>query len=61
MVGVRTHWRKVQLSVTIEPEHAELIEKILKKDYEKPIFHDSASEVIRRALEHYAQFLGVRA
>jgi len=60
MVGILTKWNKVQISVTVYPEHAKIVEKILKGEYEKPIAHNSASEVIRRAIEHYAVFLGVK-
>jgi len=60
MVGIQTKWNKIQISATIYPEHAKLIEKILKKEYSKPIAHESASEVIRRAIEYYADFLGVK-
>ncbi|ADB58009.1 ribbon-helix-helix domain-containing protein [Archaeoglobus profundus] len=60
MVGIRTKWDKVQLSVTIYPEHARIIEKILRKEYSKPIAHKNASEVIRKAIEYYADYLGVR-
>jgi len=60
MVGREAKWNMIQLSVTIYPEHAKLIEKILKKEYSKPIAHKSASEVVRRAIEHYADFLGVK-
>ncbi len=59
MVGILTKWNKIQLSVTIYPEHAQIIDKILKKEYQKPVAHNSASEVVRRAIEHYADFLGV--
>jgi len=59
MVGIKTKWEKIQLSVTIYPEHAQIIDKILKKEYQKPVAHNSASEVVRRAIEHYADFLGV--
>lgn len=59
MVGIQTKWNKIQISVTVYPEHAKLIEKILSGDYNKPIAHNSASEVVRRAIEHYAIFLGV--
>jgi len=48
------------LNVTVYPEHAQIIEKILKKEYSKPIAHKSASEVVRRALEHYAEHLGIK-
>ena len=60
MVGIKTKWNMVQLSVTIYPEHAEIIEKILKKEYSQPIPHKNASEVIRKAIEYYATFLGVQ-
>ena len=60
MVGVPTRWKKVQISVTIFPEHAQIIEKILKKEYSRPIVHQNASEVIRKAIEHYADYLGVK-
>jgi hypothetical protein len=60
MVGILTKWNKVQLSVTVYPEHAKIIEKILNKEYSKPIAHESASEVIRRAIEHYADYLGIK-
>jgi len=59
-VGIQTKWNKIQISATIYPEHAQLIEEILKKRYSKPIAHNSISEVIRRAIEHYADFLGVK-
>ena len=60
MVGIKTKWNRIQLSVTVYPEHAKIIEKILKKEYSKPIAHQNASEVVRRALEHYADYLGVK-
>jgi len=59
MVGISTKWNKIQISVTIYPEHAKLLERILNGDYNKPMAHNSASEIIRRAIEHYADFLGV--
>jgi len=60
MVGVKKKdGEGVQISATVYHEHAVLIDKILKKEYSKPIAHKSASEVIRRAIEHYAEFLGV--
>ena len=60
MTGVETNSGVVHLSATIYPEHAKLIEKILKKEYSKPVAHKSASEVVRRAIEHYAIFLGIK-
>jgi len=60
MVGREAKWNMIQLSVTIYPEHAEMIDKILKKAYSKPVAHKSASEVVRRAIEYYADFLGVK-
>ncbi len=60
MVGTPKDYGIIQLNVTIYPEHAKIIEKILKKEYFKPIAHRSTSEIIRRALEHYADFLGVK-
>jgi len=60
MVGMKTRWNKIQMSITVYPEHAEIIEKILRKEYSKPIFHQNASEVIRKAIECYATFLGVQ-
>jgi len=60
MVGIPTKWNKVQLSVTVYPEHAQIIEKILNKEYSKPIIHQNASEVIRKVLEFYADFLGIK-
>jgi|Deesub1362A_J573_1020465.scaffolds.fasta_scaffold21341_2 hypothetical protein len=59
MVGIKTKWDKIQISVTIYPEHARILEKILKKEYNKPVAHNSASEIIRRAIEAYAEYLGV--
>ena len=58
-IGIPTKWNKIQISATIYPEHAKMIEKILNGEYKTPIAHNSASEVIRRAIEHYAMFLGV--
>ena len=60
MVGIPTKWNKIQISATIYPEHARIIEKILNKEYSKPVAHESASEVIRRAIEYYADYLGVK-
>jgi len=40
-------------------DHQKIVEKILEKKYSKPVSHRSASEVVRRALEHYAEHLGV--
>jgi len=60
MVGIPTKWNKVQITATIYPEHAQIIEKILKKKYSKPIIHQNASEVIRKAIEYYADYLGVK-
>lgn len=60
MVGTPVKWNKVQLSVTVYPEHAKIIEKILNKEYSRPIAHQNASEVVRRAIEFYADFLGVK-
>ncbi|GEM_PF-1869391 len=60
MVGIKTKWNKYQISITVYPEHIRILEAILKGKYSKPIAHNSASEVIRRAIEHYADFLGVR-
>lgn len=60
IVGVKTKWNKIQIAVTVDPEHIEIIEKILNKQYSKPVAHQSASEVIRKAVECYADFLGVR-
>ncbi|RLI80319.1 hypothetical protein DRP07_09285 [Archaeoglobales archaeon] len=59
MVGVKTKWDKIQISATIYPEHARILEKILQRKYNKPIAHNSASEVIRRAIEKYAEYLEV--
>ena len=59
-IGTVTKWNMIQISVTVYPEHAKIIDKILKKQYSKPIAHKSASEIVRRAIEHYAEFLGVR-
>jgi len=60
MVGTPTKWNKIQLSVTVYPEHIRLIEKILNKEYNRPVAHESASEIVRRAIEHYADYLGVK-
>ncbi len=60
MVGIPRDYGMFQLNVTVYPEHIKIIEKILKKDYSKPIAHKSVSEIIRRAIEHYAEFLGVK-
>ena len=60
MIGSKTKWNIIQISITVYPEHTQIIEKILKREYSKPIAHKSASEVIRRAIEHYAEFLGVQ-
>ncbi len=60
MVGTLRDYGMIQLNVTVYPEHAQLIEHILKKEYSRPVAHKSASEVIRRAIEHYADFLGVK-
>ena len=59
MVGIPTKWNKIQISATIYPEHARILEKILEGEYSKPIAHNSASEVVRRAIEKYAEYLGV--
>ena len=59
MVGVPAKWGKVQITATIYQEHAEILDKILNKEYNKPIAHKSASEIIRKAIEYYATFLGV--
>ncbi len=59
MVGIQTKWNKIQISVTIYPEHAEILERILDGGYSKPIAHQSVSEIIRRAIEYYADFLGL--
>jgi hypothetical protein len=61
MDGVKTKKlgkETVQLSVTVYPEHIHLIEKILEGS-EKPIVHKSTSEIVRRAIEYYAEFLGI--
>ena len=60
MVGTPRNYGMIQLNVTVYPEHIKILEKILKKEYSKPIAHKSASEIIRRAIEHYAVFLGVK-
>ena len=60
MVGTPREHGIVQLNVTVYPEHTKLIDRILKKEYTKPVAHKSASEVVRRAIEHYAEFLGVQ-
>ncbi len=60
MVGTQRSYGMIQLNVTVYPEHAQIIEKILKKQYSKPIAHKSASEVIRKALEFYADYLGIK-
>ncbi|AIY90413.1 ribbon-helix-helix domain-containing protein [Geoglobus acetivorans] len=60
MVGTLRDYGMIQLNITVYPEHAKIIDKILKKQYSKPIAHKSASEIVRRAIEHYAEFLGVR-
>jgi hypothetical protein len=60
MVGTPREYGMIQLNVTVYPEHARIIEKILKREYSKPIAHKSASEVIRRAIEHYADYLGIK-
>lgn len=60
MVGVLTKWNKVQISATIYPEHAKILERILEGDYSKPVAHQSVSEILRRAIELYADFLGVQ-
>jgi len=49
----------VHISITVHPEHVRILEKILRKEYRKTIIHKSVSEIIRRAIEHYAEFLGV--
>ena len=59
MVGMPSRWGTVQISVTVYPEHAKIIDIILKKEYSKPVAHKSASEVIRKAIEYYADYLGV--
>ena len=59
MVGIKVKGGKTQLTVTVYPEHAELIERILQKKYVRPIAHNSTSEIVRRAIEHYAEFLGI--
>ena len=56
----RNGYDTVQISVTIHPEHAKILERILRKEYPKTIIHKSVSEIIRRAIEHYADFLGVK-
>jgi len=60
MEGIKTKWDKIQISATVYPLHAKIIEKILNGEYSKPVAHNSASEVLRRAIEHYADFLGVK-
>ena len=60
MVGTPRDYGMIQLNVTVYPEHARIIEKILKKEHTKPIAHKSASEVVRRAIEHYADYLGIQ-
>ena len=60
MVGVPREYGMIQLNITVYPEHAKIIEKILRKEYSKPFYHKTASEVIRKALEFYADFLGVK-
>ena len=60
MVGTPRNYGMIQLNVTVYPEHIKILEKILNKEYSKPIAHKSASEIIRRAIEHYAVFLGVK-
>jgi|Deesub1362A_J573_1020465.scaffolds.fasta_scaffold08487_4 hypothetical protein len=61
MVGVkRKDGEGVQISAVIYSEHAKLIERILQKEYTRPVAHNSASEVIRRAIEVYAEFLGLK-
>ena len=60
MVGTPRDYGMIQLNVTVYPEYARIIEKILKREYSKPIAHKSASEVIRRAIEHYADYLGIK-
>lgn len=60
MIGTkREDGNIIQISATIYPEHAQIIEKILRKEYSKPVAHQSVSEILRRAIEHYADFLGV--
>ncbi len=59
MVGTPRDYGMIQLNVTVYPEHTKIIEKILNREYSKPIAHKSASEIVRRAIEHYAMFLGV--
>ncbi|ADC66183.1 hypothetical protein Ferp_2049 [Ferroglobus placidus DSM 10642] len=59
MVGIQTKWNKIQITATVYPEHAKLLELILRGEYSKPIAHQSVSEILRRAIEHYAMFLGV--
>lgn len=59
MVGTPRDYGMIQLNVTVYPEHAEIIEKILNKEYSRPVAHKSASEVVRRAIEHYAEYLGL--
>ena len=60
MVGVQTKWNKVQISATIYPEHAKILEAILQGNYSKPVAHQSVSEILRRAIELYADYLGVQ-
>ncbi|MBE8540399.1 hypothetical protein [Geoglobus acetivorans] len=59
MIGTKTKWNMIQVSFTVYPEHTKIIEKILNREYSKPIAHKSASEIVRRAIEHYAMFLGI--
>ncbi len=59
MVGIKTKWDKIQISATVYPEHAKLLEIILSGSYTRPVAHKSVSEIVRRAIEHYADFLGV--
>lgn len=60
MVGTPRDYGMVQLSVTVYPQHVGLIEKIQRGEYRKPLAHKSVSEIVRRAIEYYAMYLGIK-